>query len=158
MHLSRFQGPNRRRRQPGLIASLRLLGLLSLAASLSTAQPHAAAASPISQISNRTGLNFPTGARLLFQESEDNREPYVQAILQLPKGALHDFLATNHLSEQQCSKLNQGFLPVDNGAWDPSAKGPLPVCTRDNKDGTYLYVGYIDSSAGARLYVYWLST
>ncbi len=106
----------------------------------------------------RQGLRFPRGARLLFQYVETNREPYLQAILQLPRGELHHFLTANHLSEEQFSKSNQGFLPSDDGAWDPYARGPLLVCTQDNKDGTYLYLGYVDSPNGARLYVYWLST
>ena len=129
-----------------------------LIAGPSIAQTETAASGAIAQITKSTGIVFPDGTRLVHMDHDPVGEQNIRAVVQLPKRGLKAFFAANHLDQSEFSKSNHGFLAADAGGWDPFARGPFPVFAGKQKNGTYLYLGYLELPNGPRVYVYWFMT
>jgi hypothetical protein len=139
----------------GLLAAAALFFLVPRLGRKQTIMP---TDSDLAAITLSTGIAFPTGTRVLHIIRSAEGEQNLRAVVQLPTGALPTFLTANTLTASQFSPLNHGLLAGDDGAWDPSVRGPFPVYAREPREGAYLYLGYIDAAEGARMYVSWFRT
>jgi hypothetical protein len=114
--------------------------------------------SDLRQLRQRTGLALPADAQLVYFHYESQRDELIQAKMVTTPAALERFLSENHLSRQDFSPANQGFLGVDSGGWDPQGNSPLAVAALPRENGRFLYIGFRNAGPKVELYIVWMTT